>query len=76
MLRGLKATTGQRKHLFPSRDSRNTPMCIARARAPGRISVLGWAGTYSPMPPTTGSTRLSEMGYRARYHQKAQPRAL
>ena len=63
MLRGLKAITGQRKHLFPGRDNRNTPMSIASLRQ--ALKVLGWAGTYSPHATrTTGSTRLNEMGYR------------
>ena len=63
MLSGLKAITGQRKHLFPGRDNRNTPMSIASLRQ--ALKVLGWAGTYSPHATrTTGSTRLNEMGYR------------
>ena len=63
MLRGLKAITGQRKHLFPGRDNRNTPMSVASLRQ--ALKVLGWAGTYSPHATrTTGSTRLNEMGYR------------
>lgn len=63
MLRGLKALTGQRKHLFPGRDNRNTPMSVASLRQ--ALKVLGWAGNYSPHATrTTGSTRLNEMGYR------------
>ena len=63
MLRGLKAISGQRKHLFPGRDNRNTPMSVASLRQ--ALKVLGWAGTYSPHATrTTGSTRLNEMGYR------------
>ncbi|AVO49902.1 integrase [Melaminivora suipulveris] len=63
MLRGLQAITGQRKHVFPGRDNRNTPMSVASLRQ--ALKVLGWAGTYSPHATrTTGSTRLNEMGYR------------
>lgn len=63
MLSGLKALTGQRKHLFPGRDNRNTPMSVASLRQ--ALKVLGWAGNYSPHATrTTGSTRLNEMGYR------------
>lgn len=63
MLNGLKSLTGQRKHLFPGRDNRNTPMSVASLRQ--ALKVLGWAGNYSPHGTrTTGSTRLNEMGYR------------
>ena len=63
MLSGLKALTGQRKHLFPGRDNRNSPMSVASLRQ--ALKVLGWAGNYSPHATrTTGSTRLNEMGYR------------
>ena len=63
MLKGIKALTGTRKHLFPGRDNRNGAMSVASLRQ--ALNVLGWGGTYSPHATrTSGSTRLNEMGYR------------
>ena len=59
MLRGLKAITGQRKHLFPGRDNRNTPMSVASLRQ--ALKALAGPAPTAPMPPAPraapGSTR-------------------
>lgn len=62
ILRALHVVTGMHTHLFPHRDDRRKPMVAASFRQ--MLSVLGWAGKYSPHATrTTGSTRLNEMGY-------------
>ena len=64
LLKGMRTITGSKKHLFPHRDDRTKPMVAASFRQ--MLSVLGWAGKFSPHATrTTGSTRLNEMGYSA-----------
>lgn len=64
LLRGMQTITGHKTHLFPHRDDKTKPMVAASFRQ--MLSVLGWAGKYSPHATrTTGSTRLNEMGYSA-----------
>jgi integrase len=63
MLTVLHGLTGQRKHLFPGRDDRNSAMTAASLRQ--ALNKLKWSGTFSPHATrTTGSTRLNEIGYR------------
>ena len=62
MLRGLKAVTGHRVHVFPGRDDPTAPMSTASFRQ--ALKTLGWAGKFSPHATrTTGSTLLNGMGY-------------
>ena len=62
MLRGLRAITGHRTHVFPGRDDPTGPLSTASMRQ--ALKVLGWAGKYSPHATrTTGSTLLNGMGY-------------
>ncbi len=64
LLRGMHTITGQKTHVFPHRDDKAKPMCAASFRQ--MLSVLGWAGRYSPHATrTTGSTKLNGMGYRS-----------
>lgn len=63
ILRSLYGFTGNRKHLFPDRDSCHKPMSTNSLRQ--FLKTRGWSGIYSPHTiRTTGSTRLNELGYR------------
>ncbi|HEM8305576.1 MULTISPECIES: tyrosine-type recombinase/integrase [Morganellaceae] len=63
ILKSLYGFTGNRKHLFPGRDSCHKPMSTNSLRQ--FLKTRGWSGIYSPHATrTTGSTRLNELGYR------------
>lgn len=79
MLRALQGINGHREYVFPHRDDRSKPMVSASFRQ--MLSVLGWAGKYSPHATrTTGSTRLNEMGFAADWIERqlahAEPNAV
>lgn len=79
ILRAMHGVTGRHTPVFPNRDDRTKPMATASFRQ--ALSVLGWAGKYSPHATrTTGSTRLNEMGYPADWIERqlahAEPNAV
>lgn len=79
ILRAMHGVTGHHTPVFPNRDDRTKPMATASFRQ--ALSVLGWAGKYSPHATrTTGSTRLNEMGYPADWIERqlahAEPNAV
>lgn len=64
ILTRLKHLTGGSEHVFPHRNLSRQHMTTAAVR--GAVRAIGWAGRTTPHATrVTGSTLLSEMGYRS-----------